>query len=293
MKIDLHIHSNASSDGEVEVEKIIDMAIEKDLKYIAIADHESIANVKNALEYAKDKDITVIPAAEIFVSHNGKLLHMLGYGIDVEDKALNEEIDKIWQGRKDGIQKQIDLIRKKGLKINEKEVFDYATGDIPLLSAYIHAILIEEENRNHRLIHGLQPNIESIITLSREAFGVGKELYAPTYMPNSKDLIKVIKNAGGACVIAHPGVDIKDEIHILDELKEYGIDGVEAYYTSHTKEQCEMYRTYALKNNLFYTCGSDFHGSFKPKNALGCVQTDNNEQAIKGIYEHSKNLKLN
>lgn len=46
MKIDLHIHSNASSDGEVEIEKIIDMAIEEGLKYIAIADHESIANVK-------------------------------------------------------------------------------------------------------------------------------------------------------------------------------------------------------------------------------------------------------
>lgn len=291
MKIDLHIHSNASSDGDVSVEKIIDMSIEKGLKYIAIADHESIENVNSAMEYAKDKDITVIPASEIFVSHNGRLLHMLGYGIDVNNKELKEEINKIWVGRKEGIQKQIDLIRQKGLKINEEEVFNYATGDIPLLSAYIHAILIEEENRNHRLVHGLKPNIDSIITLSREAFGVGKELYAPTYMPKSKDLIKIINNAGGVCVIAHPGVDIKNDIYVLDELREYGIKGIEAYYTSHTESQCEMYKNYALKNGLFYTCGSDFHGSFKPKNPLGNVQTDNNIQAIKGIYNNSKILK--
>lgn len=290
MKVDLHIHSNASSDGEVSVRDIIDMSIKEDLKYIAIADHESIDNVQNALDYAKDKDITVIPAAEIFVSHKGKLLHMLGYGIDIKDDALNEEISKIWKGRKEGVKKQIDLIRSKGLKIEEKEVFDYATGDIPLLSAYIHAILIEEENRNHRLVHGLTNDIDSIITLSREAFGVGKELYAPTYMPSSEHLIQVIINAGGVPVIAHPGVDIKEETHILDELKEYGIKGVEAYYTSHTKEQSEMYRKYAIDNGLFYTCGSDFHGSFKPKNKLGCVQTDNNMQAIEGIYKYSRNL---
>ena len=167
MKVDLHIHSNASSDGEVSVSDIIDMSIKENLKYIAIADHESIDNVQKALDYAKDKDITVIPAAEIFVSHNGKLLHMLGYGIDIKDETLNEEIAKIWKGRKEGVKKQIDLIRSKGLKIEEKEVFDYATGDIPLLSAYIHAILIEEENRNHRLVHGLTNDIDSIITLRR------------------------------------------------------------------------------------------------------------------------------
>ena len=109
-------------------------------------------------------------------------------------------------------------------------------------------------------------------------------------MPSSEHLIKVIINAGGVPVIAHPGVDIKDEMHILDELKEYGIKGVEAYYTSHTEEQSEMYRKYAIDNGLFYTCGSDFHGSFKPKNKLGCVQTDNNEQAIEGIYKYSRNL---
>ncbi|WP_290771241.1 PHP domain-containing protein [Anaerofustis sp.] len=290
MKIDLHIHSNASADGEVSIENIIDMSISKGLKYIAAADHESIANVKNGLDYSKNKDITFIPATEIFVYHKGKLLHMLGYGIDINNKELNEEIEKIWTGRKEGIKKQIDLIRSKGLKIKEDDVFSYATGDIPLLSAYIHAILINDENRNHRLVHGLENNIENIITLSREAFGVGKELYAPTYMPDSKHLIKIINNAGGVAVIAHPGVDIKKDLHILDELKEYGIKGIEAYYTSHTKKQTDTYKNYAIKNNLFYTCGSDFHGSFKPKNELGCVQTDNNEQAINNIYKYSKNL---
>ena len=286
MKMDLHIHSDASSDGEVPVEKIIDMAVEEGLEYIAIADHESIANVRKALEYAKDKPVEVIPASEIFVSHNGRLLHMLGYAIDLDDRALNEVIEKIWTGRREGIKKQFDLIRSKGLFINEEDVFSYAHGDIPLLSAYIHAVLLDDRNRNHRLVHGMTDNITDIITMSRESFGVGKELYSPTYMPESRDLVKIILEAGGAPVIAHPGVDIKDDIHVLDELREYGIRGVEAYYTSHTPKQCDMYREYALKHGLFYTCGSDFHGSFKPKYRLGGIQTDNNEQAIEAIKKY-------
>ena len=283
MKIDLHIHSDASSDGEMPVEEIIDTAEALGLEYIAIADHESIANVKKALDYSSDRDVTVIPAAEIFVSHNGRLLHMLGYGIDLEDEKLNGIIERIWDGRRQGIKKQFDLIRQKGLVIDEEEVFSYASGEIPLLSAYIHAVLKEDENRNHRLVHGMTDNIDDIITMSRESFGVGKELYAPTYMPESCELIEAILGAGGAPVIAHPGVDIKDDMYVLDELREYGIKGVEAYYTSHTKEQCITYRDYAVKNGLFYTCGSDFHGSFKPDNVMGGIQTDNNEQAISAL----------
>lgn len=286
MKIDLHIHSDASSDGEVPVEQIIDMAVEEGLEYIAIADHESIANVRKALDYASDKPVTVIPASEIFVSHNGRLLHMLGYCIDLDNERLNEVIDKIWKGRKDGIKKQFDLIREKGLYINEEDVFSYANGDIPLLSAYIHAILVDERNRSHRLVHGMSDNITDIITMSRESFGVGKELYAPTYMPESSEMIEIFLEAGGAPVIAHPGVDIKNDIYVLDELRAIGLKGVEAYYTSHTPEQCEMYRKYAIKNGLFYTAGSDFHGSFKPKNRLGGVQTDNNEQAIEALKKY-------
>lgn len=285
MDIDLHIHSNASLDGEVSVEEIIDMAIKKNLKYIAIADHESVDNVEKALAYAEGKDINIIKAAEIFVNHSGRLLHMLGYNIDIHNEALQEQINKIWESRNENVEIQFKKIKEAGLKIDREEVFEYGKSKNPLPSAFIYAILHKEENRNHPVVNGLPCNIDSIIKLSREHFAVGKDLYVESYMPSSKKLVGIINDAGGKAVIAHPGVDIKNDTYILDELISYGIKGIEAYYTSHTKEQNEMYKNYAIENNLFYTCGSDFHGSFKPKNSLGIVQTDNNEQAIKGIFK--------
>lgn len=286
--IDLHIHSNASGDGEFSARDIIDMAIDKNLTHIAIADHESVANVRESLEYSKDKDIVVVPACEVFTSCDGRLLHMLAYNFDLDNKPLNEILDKITDSRYEGIEKQFQIIEKQGLKIDRDLVFEFAGCDIPLPSAYIYSFLSQEENKNHPLVNGLDNSMESIIKVSRSAFGFGGPLTVDTYMPDTATLIDAIIKSDGKAVLAHPGVDVRDDLYILEHLMEQGISGLEAYYTSHTKEQCEFYKNYARENRLIYTLGSDFHGHFKPKFKIGGLSAgseEKNEIMLKGFLE--------
>jgi ABC-type lipoprotein export system ATPase subunit/histidinol phosphatase-like PHP family hydrolase len=81
VRADLHIHSykdNGSYDVEdvnMTAEKIVDTAIQENIKIIAITDHNSIGNVKAAISYSKDKNVLVIPAVEITTSQGHLLLY--------------------------------------------------------------------------------------------------------------------------------------------------------------------------------------------------------------------------
>lgn len=85
-KINLHIHSN-NSDGEVEFDKLIEQAKNFNMKYISITDHNTVAGYKNS-KYKNDE--ILIKGIEFDCFYKMSLLHILGYGIDIENKELNE-----------------------------------------------------------------------------------------------------------------------------------------------------------------------------------------------------------
>lgn len=91
MKIDLHMHSNISNDGEFSPKELVEMCSSAGINVMALADHNSVRGVKEALEYGKEKNIKVISAVELDCTHGEHNLHILGYNIDVEN---------IWKNRK-------------------------------------------------------------------------------------------------------------------------------------------------------------------------------------------------
>jgi hypothetical protein len=94
-KIDLHIHSN-NSDGNLSYKKIIDIALKKDIKAIAITDHDKATINKKAGIYAKNKGIEYIPGIEITTTppKNIKELHIVGLFIDSENKEIKKIEEK-------------------------------------------------------------------------------------------------------------------------------------------------------------------------------------------------------
>lgn len=82
--VNLHIHSTFS-DGRVEAEQLVEQAKAKNLKYIAISDH----NTLNAyLQTDVLKEDIIIPAIEFDCWYGTVFLHMLGYGVDVHSAKL-------------------------------------------------------------------------------------------------------------------------------------------------------------------------------------------------------------
>ena len=84
-KINLHIHSNYS-DGLEDFDKLIEQAKSLNMKYIALTDHNCVLGHKNSL-YKNDP--ILITGVEFDCFYKMSLLHILGYGIDVENKAIN------------------------------------------------------------------------------------------------------------------------------------------------------------------------------------------------------------
>lgn len=84
--INLHIHSNFS-DGQLSFQELIEDAKNKNYRYIAISDHNTVAgyNQPDILGLEQPKIITAI---EFDCWYKGVLVHVLGYGIDINNSAL-------------------------------------------------------------------------------------------------------------------------------------------------------------------------------------------------------------
>lgn len=99
--VNLHIHSSFS-DGELTPEELLQDAKEKGFKLIAIADHNTVDGYKhtNILD-----DEMVISAIEFDCWYKGILIHILGYGIDIN----NEELSKVCAKNKQ--ETEADIVR--------------------------------------------------------------------------------------------------------------------------------------------------------------------------------------
>lgn len=273
-KLDLHIHSYFSDDGELSVEEIIDMAIDRDMNVISITDHNSTKAVEPALAYANNKNIKVIPGIEIDCTFKDINLHVLGYDIDYKNKYFNELEENILEQEKIATNEKIDkIIKCTGLNLDKIEVIKRAHNGI-VTGELIAEILLEDENNRKSPI--LKPYIEGgsrsempYVNFYWDYFSKGKPAYVEIKFISLKEALNMIHNSGGFAVIAHPGNNLKEDLTVIDEIISEGIDGIEVFSTYHTSSQIQYFYNKAIKNNLIFTCGSDFHGKNKPNIQIG------------------------
>ena len=119
-KIDLHLHTTAS-DGTLSPKEIVDYAIKKDMKAIAITDHDSIAGVKEALEYSKDKKLIVVPGVEMGCDNSefgDYEIHIVGLFIDYNNKELNKFLKQVENWSEEQKAQIIEKLNKLGYEIS-------------------------------------------------------------------------------------------------------------------------------------------------------------------------------
>jgi predicted metal-dependent phosphoesterase TrpH len=100
-------------------------------------------------------------------------------------------------------------------------------------------------------------------------YSQGKAIYTKVNYPSLEEIIKLIKSHGGISILAHPGNNLKNQFELFDEMVQLGLDGVEAFSSYHDQKTCEYFYNKAKELNVYYTCGSDFHGKTKPSIHLG------------------------
>lgn len=246
--IDLHVHT-AASDGEFSPSQIIDKALQLGLSHIAITDHDTINGLAEAINYANGKNIIVIPGVELNTKVSKGQMHILGYFIDYSDKAFIQKMQQFEDERNSRNDKFIEMFNKLGINISLEDVKKYAIGSV-IGKPHFARVLLEKG-----YIQDLEEAYDNFF--NQEPLDSIKRI---SYSP--KEIISLIKNAGGIAVLAHPHslkLDNFELEKIIQELKSYGLDGIECYHSNHTLEQMHNFKAIAEKHNLLITLGSDYH----------------------------------
>ena len=249
--IDLHIHSNCS-DGAFSASEIVDQALENELSTIAIADHDSVANVAAGIASAQQAGIENIPAVELSVHYKSyQDVHLLGYGLDHADTVFCKKLEVLREKREhrnDEILARVNerLIHEGRAEIGLSQVLVYAKGVIG--RPHIARALLEK---------GYVKNVEDAFRRYLVPCNVPKH-----YWPVA-DAISEIRRLGGLAVLAHPttiSTDRHELRSVLAELAEMGLDGVEVFNNLAQADEMEFLKRRAEESGLLVTGGSDYHG---------------------------------
>ena len=276
--IDLHIHSTAS-DGTLSPEEILCLAQKLHLAAIAITDHDTLKGVQDIHSVMTAAPVQFLSGIEISAAAPPSLqisgsLHILGYGIRLDDPALNSSLEALQHARENRNPLIIRRLNDLGLDISIEDVIRIS-GDSQIGRPHIARVMVQK---------GLATSIN-------EAFdrylGFQKPAYVEKFRLTCEKAIEVISGAGGLPVLAHPfllKMSDNEKLEILiTALKEMGLEGIEAYYPEHSPEYTAYCSMLARKHHLIVTGGTDFHGDAKPGIQMGCGR--GNFRVPYAIYE--------
>ncbi len=257
--IDLHVHST-DSDGEKTPEELIDEAIEKGITTLAITDHDTINAMEKGIEYSKNKNINFIPGVEINARIKVGQMHMLGLGIKRDLGKLRKKLDILKQSRDSRNLKFIEKLNELGFEISLEELQEISGSDIIGKPHFAKLFL------NKRYINDEKEMFSKYFD-SKEFREIKNFSYEP------EEVIKMILEAGGIPILAHPQTlkltDIELEKRIIELIKN-GLQGIECFHSEQTKEEMQKYCKLAQKYDLIITQGSDYHGPIiKPQIEMG------------------------
>jgi hypothetical protein len=256
--IDLHVHSTFS-DGSLTPEQLLAEAAQAGLTAIALTDHDSVGGLKRFIAAAAAGKVRGIPGVEISADSPSGSMHILGYDLDPAAKMLNEQLEHIRKSRAERNEKILYNLNKLGLHLTMNEIQSQAGEDIVGRLHFARAL-----------------QVRGYVQTTDEAFGKylakGKPAYGERLRLSPADGIRMIREAGGVAVLAHPftlQMNKPDLDALVGELAGLGLAGLEVLYPQHNARTVKEYRRLAAKHNLAVTGGTDFHGASIPAIKLG------------------------
>lgn len=263
---DLHLHTSFS-DGTYSPEELTSEARRFGLAAIALTDHDTVEGCARMATACEAAGIEFLPASELTAEFRGTELHIIGYCMDVEHPHLLAEMSRYQEVRQNRIKEMCERLHKLNVPLQEEAVFAIANCRSPGRPHVARALI------QAKIVRSLDEAFERFLKKGRPA-------WVPKFKVSADDAIKLIHEAGGLAVMAHPGLVHHDAL--IPELVEAGMDGIECYHTKHPTSSVEHYLEIADEHGLLVTGGSDCHGMNKGKPLIG---------SIKLPYQHVEQLK--
>jgi predicted metal-dependent phosphoesterase TrpH len=257
---DLQSHS-LYSDGALEPRDVVAAAAEAGVELLALSDHDTVDGVQGAAAAADELGLRLVPAVEISsVDRTQQDLHMLGYLIDPHDQALREQLSGWREDREHRADAMGEALRGLGYELDESELERRKAQGKPIGRPHLADAVVRHPANAERLrTEGLDERSAFL-----EAYLIdGAPAFRPRTKPTVSESIEAIHEAGGVAIWAHPFWDVDDPGDVLatiDRFREWGLDGVECFYATHTREQSELIADHCAAGGLLTTGSSDFHG---------------------------------
>jgi predicted metal-dependent phosphoesterase TrpH len=248
--VDLHLHSTYS-DGVLTPAGLVARAAQAGLRAIAIADHDNVEGIPEAVVAGRQAGVEVLSGVELSVvwqDHHD--IHLLGYDFDHNDAALRRALEEFRDFRTNRSHRILDKVNERlvGQKRQPLEFGAVATlAGGTLGRPHIGQALV---NAGH--VRSMEEAFQSFLVPCN---------VAKRYFPVD-EAIELLHAAGGCAVLAHPPfISVTDQglEELVDEFLEIGLDGIEVYNSGADNATIDRHLTLARRRNLIITGGSDFH----------------------------------
>lgn len=272
-KIDLHMHTTVS-DGTDTPEEILANVKEAGIELFSVTDHDAVKAGPMIRDLLKEGDPLFLTGAEFSCKDEEGKYHILGYGFDPDSEAIRQLVDLGHGYRMDKVNARLDFLRDEfNFVFPQEELNELLSMDNPG-KPHIGNLMVKM---------GYAPTKEIAI----------KEYINKVRFPNKyvrpEEAIEGILGGGGVPVLAHPSYGNGDDIIVgqemdqrLRKLIDFGLEGVEVFYSGFTDKLRSEMLSFAEKYDLYITAGSDYHGSNKLV-VLGDTGCDNAAEGPQGM----------
>ena len=253
-KIDLHMHSTVS-DGTDTPEDLLGKVRDAGITMFALTDHDSVKGygmIRNLL--GKD-DPLLLPGVEFSCRDEKGQYHILGYGFEPESQPIQQIAETAYRFRIEKVTTRLDFLRTSfGMTFPEEEIQ--------------HLFSLDNPGKPH--IGNLMVKYGYAETRDQAIHEYINQVKIQDKYVRPAEAIQGILQGGGIPVLAHPAFGSGDELIIGEEmdrrlrrLTEFGLQGVEAFYSGFTPKLRAETLLFAEKYRLYVTAGSDYHGNNK------------------------------
>ncbi|MEX0784327.1 MAG: PHP domain-containing protein [Dehalococcoidia bacterium] len=257
-KGDFHLHSTAS-DGIHTPAWVMETAAANGVRVLALTDHDTTAGYEEAQASAERLGLRLIPGIELSTDYGKADVHLLGFGIDIESKPLQEFLSWQREGRIGRAQQIVDILRANGMPIELERVLEIA-GEATLGRPHVARALMEK---------GYVSNVQEAFDLW---LGNGKPADVNREKLDPEDAIKVVHENGGVVFVAHSIYIGEDWPDVVEKLAGWGLDGIETYYKHYDPVMVQRHRDVGRRLGLALSGGSDYHGLGNPDDkAIGDI----------------------
>jgi predicted metal-dependent phosphoesterase TrpH len=263
---DLQSHSTYS-DGTLAPADVVARAAAAGVELLALSDHDTVDGVAEAIDAARDTGgIRVVPAAELStIDGDHEDLHVLGYGVDHTDTTFLATLERFRADRGARADRMADALEGCGLALDRTPLEARRAAGLPIGRPHLAQAAFDHPDNAARIA---QEGLADFGQLLEAYLIPGAPAFRRRTTPTVAEAIEAIHAAGGVAIWAHPFWDVdapEEVVDAIDRFAAQGLDGVEAFYITHTREETLLVAEACAQRDLLSTGSADFHGPDHPR----------------------------